>query len=154
MDSAPCREIRQALLRLLGRREYSRRELELKYGRQYPAALLAQALDRLEQDGCLSDRRFAEVFVRSRIGQGYGLQRIRFELKQKGIAAELLEMALAEQAPDWFALARASWSRRFRQGPTGERKELARQMRYLLQRGFSQEEARAAIDAAPVDGEG
>ncbi|WP_036230678.1 regulatory protein RecX [Marinobacterium jannaschii] len=153
MSSDEIGEIKQVVLRLLGRREYSRHELEQKYRSRFDEVQLEQALQQLEADGYLSDSRFAEVFLRNRIAQGYGLQRIRFEFRQKGIASELLDEALEEQAPDWYTLAADAWQRKFRQPPAGDHKLYAKQMRYLTQRGFGMDESRHAIASAGRDDE-
>ena len=139
-------EIKSAVLRLLARREYCRQELEQKYARKYAASDVEQVLDEMEEAGYLSDERFVEVFVRNKLSQCYGLKRISFDLKQKKIPEHLLHKALDELEPDWFELAREAWTRRFREHPAGDYKVFGKQMRYLLQRGFSMDEARAAID--------
>jgi len=151
MSQDESREIKQTVLRLLGRRDYSRHELEQKYRSRFDEELLSQVLDSLEVDGYLSDARFTDVFLRNRIAQGYGLQRIRFEFRQKGVATELLDEALEEQAPDWYQLAAETWSRKFREAPNGDHKLFAKQMRYLTQRGFGMDESRYAIDHAGAD---
>ena len=64
----------QRALALLVRREHSRKELARKLaerGIERDAALAA--VDRLAGDGWQSDVRFAEMLVRSRVGQGRDL---------------------------------------------------------------------------------
>lgn len=141
-------EIKLAVMRLLARRDYCRYEVEQKYARKYPADDLDLVLDALEQDGYLSDERFVGAFVRNKLSQSYGLKRISFDLKQKKIPDSLLMRVLDELEPDWFELAQDAWSRRFREPPAGDYKVFGKQMRYLLQRGFSMDEARAAIESA------
>lgn len=139
-------EIKAAVMRLLGRREYCRYELEQKYVRKYGADDVDQVLNEMELAGYLSDTRFTEVFVRNKLSQSYGLKRISFDLKQKKISEDMLSKVLGELDPDWFELARDAWGRRFRESPSGDYKLFGKQMRYLLQRGFSMDEARAAIN--------
>ncbi|MBY4675672.1 regulatory protein RecX [Marinobacterium arenosum] len=145
----PRSEIRGQAFRLLARREYSRRELALKFARKYQDADIEAVLDQLVAEGYQSDRRFVELFVRNRVSQLQGLNKIRFDIRQKGIAEQELEEVLQEQAPDWFDLALQARLRRFPQVDRSDRKQLAKQMRHLLQRGFSMEEARYALDAEP-----
>lgn len=146
MEEEKQQEIKGAVMRLLARREYCRQEIEQKYMRKYPASDLEQVLDEMEEAGYLSDERFVEVFVRNKISQCYGLKRISFDLKQKKIPENLMNKALDELEPDWFELAREAWERRFREPPAGDYKVFGKQMRYLLQRGFSMDESRAAIE--------
>lgn len=148
-EQDPRSEIRAQAFRLLARREYSRRELASKFARKYDEGDIEVVLDQLVADGYQSDRRFVEVFVRNRIGQLQGLNKIRFDIRQKGIADTQLDAVLQEQAPDWFELALQARLRRFPQVDRSDRKQLAKQMRHLLQRGFSMEEARYALEAEP-----
>lgn len=147
-ESDERQEIKSAVFKLLGRREYCRAELEQKFYRKYADEQVDSVLEQMEQDGYLSDRRFVEVFVRNRLSQSYGLKRIQFDLQQKRVDSHLLDVVLDELAPDWFELAADAWSRKFREPPNGDYKLFGKQMRYLLQRGFSMDEARAAIEGA------
>lgn len=147
-------DVRNAAITLLARREYSRAELEQKLGGRTPdAGMLMQALDQLQQDGYQSDQRFAEVFVRSRLGSGYGQMRIRQELQRKGITREQVEQVLLEQAVDGRQLAQECHQRRFGCTAPKDQKEYAKRMRFLVNRGFSFEDARYAITHAEGEGE-
>ncbi len=147
-------EVRNAAIALLARREYSRAELEQKLrGRTPDASLLEQALDQLQQDGYQSDQRFAEVFVRSRLGSGYGQMRIRQELQRKGIDRERIEQVLQDQEVDSRQLAQACHQRRFGETKPGDQKEYAKRIRFLVNRGFSFEDARYAISHAEGGGD-
>ncbi len=143
-------ELRRAALNWLARRDYSRHELAgrlyRRFGDQAPVAPL---LDWLEEQNFLNEQRFAEAFVRSRIGRGQGELRIRHELQQRGLPEALIDETLAGAECDWFELAREVQQRRFSFGPGGDRKEKARQLRFLQQRGFSAEQSWKALEAAP-----
>ncbi|MBL1376663.1 regulatory protein RecX [Zobellella iuensis] len=137
-------------LRLLSRREHSRRELAQKLRqRQFEAGLIEQALDRLEQQHWLADGRFATVQVRQHILKKHGPMRIRAELQRKGIAQADIEQALAAEAPDWFALAECCYRARFTPSRRLDIKERARRIRYLQGRGFAPEHIRHALEADP-----
>jgi regulatory protein len=145
-------DLRNALFALLARREYSRVELEQKLGRRCKdAGLLQRVLDQFAADGYQSDARFARVFTRSRFGSGYGAMRIRQELRQKGVASELIEQALEEEAPDSDRQALAICQRRFGDQPPADPKEYARRMRFLVNRGFSFDEAKRAINGEKTE---
>ena len=135
-------------LGLLSRRDHSRLELSQKLRqRQFDVELIEQALDKLEQQQWLSDRRFAGIQVRQHIFKKHGPVRIRMELKRKGVAEHYIEQALADEATDWFALALACYQSRFRHTEIGDIKEKARRTRYLQSRGFNSEQVRYALDA-------
>jgi regulatory protein len=133
----PPRTLKQRAVGMLARREYSRAEL---------AARLAAGggnrdeidpvLDELERAGYLSDARFASAVVRQKSG-GYAKRAIAHALREKGVAAPAAQEALAAlDGNDEFAEAQALWQRRFGKAPADER-EKARQVRFLVSRGFA-----------------
>ena len=57
----------------------------------------AKILDYLLDNRFVNDERFAKSFVRGKVNQsGWGLNKIRFHLMQKGIAKELIDEALSQ----------------------------------------------------------
>lgn len=129
--------LRGRALRLLGRREFSRQELDkrLRSFTEDPAEL-ETLLDDLSERGWLSDARYADAVVRKRTGQ-YARRSIAQELKQAGVAVEVTDTALAALDPDEeFAAALALCRRKFRRSPA-DQKEKARQIRFLQSRGYS-----------------
>lgn len=146
-DSPSAGQVREAALRLLARREHSRLELSWKLeARALPRELIELALDRLERERLLSDERFTEVYMRSRSERGYGPLRIRAELQERGIAESLIDAALAGAETDWRAQARAVCQRHFGTNAPRSWNERAKRGRYLMQRGFSSEQIRYAMD--------
>ncbi len=136
-EEDPLQAVLAAAVRLLARREHSRLELAAKLARRgHPDGLIGQALDRLEDDGSLSDARFAEVYARGRAERGYGPRRIRQELRQRGVPDAIADAALAALDVDWRARARAVHRKRFGDAASGDWKARARQLRYLQDRGF------------------
>lgn len=105
---------------LLARREHSRAELVEKLQRKYPDAdqhfdpLFDDVLDQLEQDGLLSDSRFAEAYVRYRRSRGFGPLLIRQELRGKGIDAALLEAVIDTRSEEWLDTLRDLIARKLR----------------------------------------
>ena len=65
----------------------------------------------------------------------FGIQRITHELRQKGIAEELISAALPELKESELAAACEVWQKKFGALPQDE-KEKARQIRFLQSRGF------------------
>lgn len=144
-------DIRNQAFRLLARREYSYRELQQRFERSFASGDVVAVLDGLVADGYQSDRRFCEIFVRNRVAQHQGLNKLRFDMRQKGIPESLLGEVLEEEAPDWYELALEARLRRFPELDRKDRKLMAKVMRHLLQRGFSMDEARYALDTDPED---
>lgn len=129
--------VRRFAMDLLARREHGRVELTRKLRqRGAPADLIESALDRLTEEGLLSEARYLESFISSRARAGYGPLRIREELAQRGLARADIEAALRESDLDWRALLADTWRRKFAgQLPTDAR-ERAKHMRFLAQRGY------------------
>ncbi|GIX29654.1 MAG: regulatory protein RecX [Porticoccaceae bacterium] len=147
----PRRRLYRAALDLLARREHSRLELarKLRARSAVPGEVLAAVLDRLAAEGLQSDRRFAESFVRLRVGRGQGPCRIRAELRQRGVEEALIEDALATCEVDWVALASRALRSRFGEGAPRQARELARRIRFLRGRGFAEEQIRRALGDFP-----
>lgn len=104
--------VNAAAIRALGRREYSEFELRSKLERRFEGDVVAQVLETLVADHLLSDERFTEVFVRSRIARGQGPVRIRKELRQRGISDELMDHFLTFDSAFWLEQAQAVAERR------------------------------------------
>lgn len=87
---------RQYALRLLADRDYTVSGLKRKLcARQFRAADMEQAVAQLEQEGWVSDRRFAERFVESALASGrYVGVRLRLEMLKRGVPEELVDEQL------------------------------------------------------------
>jgi regulatory protein len=150
-------KIRSAAMDLLTGREFSRAELAKKLDKRFgsdPAVsgpMVTAELDLLQQQSLQSDERFTEAFLRSRIYRGHGLARIRMDIRQKGIAEDLLNTAVEAADTNWFALAREVSERKFGRGPATDQKDKARRMRFLQYRGFSFEQIKYALAATDID---
>jgi regulatory protein len=94
-------------------------------------------LDDLTARGWLSDARATTQFVDARRSR-FGTQRIAHELRQKGIAENLIDDALPQLKETELETARAVWQKKFGVQPL-DAKEKAKQMRFLQSRGFSME---------------
>jgi regulatory protein len=128
--------LRQRALNCLARREYTRDEL---YRKLLPYIDESDSLEDLLADfkarGWLSEQRFVEQVVHARSGR-YGSRYIAHELREKGVAEELIAQALPQLEEDDLENARAVWAKKFGKLPE-DAKERAKQMRFLQSRGFS-----------------
>jgi regulatory protein len=131
-------------LRYLSAREHSRQELARKLARYAQEGDDIEALlDTLEAAKFLSETRFSESLVNRRAAR-FGNSRIMSELKSHGIAAESLTGIKAGLEQDEVARAREVWSRKFGSLPENAN-DRAKQMRFLMQRGFSQRAIQAVM---------
>ena len=120
-------------------REHSVAELRDKLdgrGHCEPAAI--EAILALVDDGLLNDERFVEHFVAQHAGRGQGPVRIRGELRERGVAAELIdERARRRRHRLGQPRAEASGVKRFGASLPADCAGTARQARFLQYRGFS-----------------
>jgi len=138
---------------LLARRDYSTRELKRKLkDRGYTEHAYEVVVDDLESMGKLNDERYSQNFVAYRARRGHGPARIRNQLKTSGLDRTTIDEAVkGEDAPDFLALARAVRLRKFGPEIPADRKERARQARFLQYRGFSTDHIRAVLEGDPED---
>ncbi|MBD9482178.1 recombination regulator RecX [Pseudomonas sp. PDM14] len=144
--------VRRAAMDLLARREHGRVELTRKLRRRgAPPELIDGALDRLAEEGLLSEVRYLGSFISSRGRSGYGPLRIREELAQRGLGREAIEQALAEAGIDWAEQLRDVWQRKFGGQQPADMRERAQQSRFLSYRGFSLEQIGRLLRGADLD---
>jgi regulatory protein len=136
-DVSPV-EVRRAAMNLLARREHSFNELIEKLSRRFPDRdFLSSSLRVLTEQNLQSDERFAESFINARKARGKGPVMIRHELKQKGVAIELVDTYLNDEAEQWLAIAENTYQKKFGDKPAQDQKDRAKRMRFMQSRGFS-----------------
>ena len=128
----------QTAIKLLARREHSRAELQQKLTVKFPQQQdeIARLLDQLSTEGWQSDARFAEAYLRSRANQGYGWQRIRMELQQRGIADGVAKSAFEQSDVDWDVLKTQVEHKKFGEMPAEDWAAQQKRLQYLYRRGF------------------
>ncbi|MDZ3993596.1 Regulatory protein RecX [Pseudomonas sp. Teo4] len=125
---------------LLARREHGRVELTRKLRqRGAPDELIEPALDRLAEEGLLSEARYLESFIRYRSNSGYGPARIREELGQRGLDRSDIDQALRDSEVNWSERLQDVWQRKFAGQLPHDPRSRAQQTRFLAYRGFSME---------------
>jgi len=130
-------DVRLAAMNLLARREHSLHELRQKLRRRFPdESVLALELARLQDENLQSDQRYAQSYLRQRSGRGYGPQRVRREMHDKGLSDEQIADAFATVEVDWYELAAQVMRKKFGAVPVTELKEKARRLRFMQYRGF------------------
>jgi len=145
---------------LLARRDYSSVDLKKKLAeRGYTEHAREVVVDDMVSANKVNDERFGQNLVAFRARRGHGPARIRQQLKKSGLTREAIDdVVKGEEAPDFLALARATRERKYGPEIPKDRKERARQARFLQYRGFSTDHIRAVLegdpedDSAPADG--
>ena len=149
MATAPI-SLKGRALRYLAGREHSRAELVRKLApHEEEPGQIERVLDDLQAKGFLSEERVAASVLRQRAAR-LGDRRLRQELHTKGLDAQTVAQALELLRGTEPARAREVWQRKFGQvatDPAGR----ARQMRFLLTRGFAMDVVRRVVQGADVD---
>jgi regulatory protein len=98
--------IEQTALRLLARREHSRKELARKLlQRGFAEIDIEPILDKLIASRALSDLRFAQSYVYARLNKGFGPVRIAHELRERGVDEDIAKQALMEYQDEFPIMA-------------------------------------------------
>jgi regulatory protein len=137
---------------LLARRDHSTHELRQKLQeRGYLDHIIESVLLELQKSRKLDDQRYGANVVGYRSRRGKGPARIRQELRRSGLSKESIDEAVlgGEEAPDFLEVARAVRARKFGRTLPKDRKERARQARFLQYRGFSNDHIRAVLEGDP-----
>ena len=129
-------------LRLLERRDYSRKELILKLTEKGEPLADAEAVaDRMIELGVINDERYSRMLVRHYAGKGYGPCRIKQELYRHGIHTDLWEEAMEELPSQEEIMDKLLRSKLRSSDP--DPKEIKKATDALLRRGFSWSEVSA-----------
>ena len=150
MATRPPLSLKARAVGYLSRREHSRAELARKLAPHAESPeQLEQLLDALERENWLSNERFADSLLHRR-GSRYGAARVMQEAKTHQLGSEQLgelRDRLRESEPE---RARAVWRKRFGTPPATP-EERARQIRFMMARGFSRSVIGKVIQGAEDD---
>ncbi len=130
--------LRNRALALLARREHTRSELQRKLAThaEDPQELI-DLLDDLTRRDWLSDARFAEALVQGKQAK-FGATRLAYELRERGVADDLIREQLAQLKESELERARQVWQAKFG-APPQDAKARAKQMRFSQSRGIGLE---------------
>ena len=146
----PKLSLKGRALRFLSMREHSRLELGRKLSKYAEEGDdVAALLDFLEKNNWLSQERFSESLIHRRAHR-FGNSRIMAELQSHGVSGEALQELKAGLNDSETARACEVWQRKFGEvatDPAGRNK----QVRFLMQRGFSQKAVRTAMKGEPEE---
>ena len=130
---------------LVGKRAMSRRDLERKLQNRGASETEARyAAEWMEAIGAINDADYAAVLARHCADLGYGPQRVREKLYEKGVPRELWDDAL-DALPDSAGQIDAFLERKLR-GRVPDQREKKRLCDALLRRGFSWPEVKAGLN--------
>ena len=138
--------VRRSAFWHLGRRDHSEQELRQKLSRKTDnQTWIDTVIDECYQYNYLNDQRFIESFIRISNNKGYGINRIKRDLTQKGIATEMIQASLSENQYDYIESAVLLLDKKYKSRLSNQNiKQKA--MVFLQNKGHSFDDIFAAID--------
>ena len=144
-EAAGVSNVKATAADLVGKRAMSRRDLERKLQNRGASETEARyAAEWMEAIGAINDADYAAVLARHCADLGYGPQRVREKLYEKGVPRELWDDAL-DTLPDSAGQIDAFLERKLR-GRVPDQREKKRLCDALLRRGFSWPEVKAGLN--------
>ncbi|HHE9089725.1 TPA: recombination regulator RecX [Haemophilus influenzae] len=131
------------IVNLLSRREYSEFELRNKMQeKNFSEEEIDEVLSRCQAKNWQSDRRFSENYLNSRAQKGYGVGRIRQELRQlKGVSSDIIDEVLMESEIDWYEMAENLLRKKFPNYNEQQTPKMKQKIwQYMLSHGFRSDE--------------
>ena len=134
------RSLRHVAMDFLARREHSAHELRQKLeARAGEDDDVEDVIRQLQEERLQSDERFVEAYVHHRYNAGVGPLKIRYELRQKGVAEALVDIQLECYDGEWDAMMREQRARKYGETIPVDYAARMKQARFLQNRGFSPE---------------
>ena len=129
---------------MLARRAMSAAMLERKLlEKEFCPEAVDYAVERMRILGAINDTAYAEQLLRSCTRKGYGVLRMRQELRQRGVPQDIIADVLEQVEPNWDAM-RALLDKKL-DGDVSDRRECEKAMAALQRRGFLFSEIREAM---------
>lgn len=149
-------KLRATALAWLGRQEYYEAKFRQKLkDKEATDEQIELIVEEFTEQNWLSEQRYCNAFVRSRINKGQGKNRIKADAQNKRLDRACLTLALEENDTDWFELALETYNRRYWDKPLADsngnndkayEKEKAKRMRFMQYRGFTMDQMRYAME--------
>src|SRR5210317_2416186 len=90
-------DVRRRAMDLLARREHGITELSRKLiAKDFDPELVEKAVAGLARDNLVSDERFCEAMINSRVNRGNGPVKVRYELRSKGVPGSTIDRVMDE----------------------------------------------------------
>ncbi|MFW6019016.1 MAG: regulatory protein RecX [Bacteroidales bacterium] len=105
-------------------------------------------IDNLKKEKFLDDQRFAAIFANSKLNQNqWGKNKIKYALREKSVPEPYIDQALGQLPQDKYtAVLKKLADEKAKKTGLKTREQRAKVNRFLLQRGFEQEEINKAIN--------
>jgi len=138
-------DVHEIAVRYLTRREYGMEELRKKLiQRGSDSSIAEKVVADLADQNLVSDQRFTEMYVRTRMRRLYGPLKIRGELRGLGVSDHVVAREMPEEQETWFDNASQWVAKRCH-----DELDYAGRVKFyrsLMNRGFTHEQANVALD--------
>ena len=142
---------RASALRWLARREYAGQEMRARLlASGYSEYLVEQTLSELTDERYLSDERYIEMLLRTRVQSCFGPIRVYKDAAKFGLE-DIMQRQVEESALDWREIASTAHNKRYRGDRPRDYNEWCKQARFLQSRGFNTDQVRFVLGDATRD---
>jgi len=139
-------------VRLLSMREHSTHEITTKLSVKCESLDIVYAVvEFLIENKYLSDERFTESYIRFRRNRGFGPNKIRTELKDKGINNNMIDDHLNVNSSIWFDTAQNQYKKKYGDDRVKDYNTWAKRARFMQSRGFSMEHIQVTLPSVDHD---
>ncbi len=135
------------VLELESKKEYPVSEIKNRLLGRYDQNVAEKTVAYCLEHGYISDERYAQMFVRFRARNSYGAERIRYELRSRGIDDSVVSDAIDSCEVDFSDAAKEYVRRKYSDYNMKDPKIKAKVVRHMAGRGFSSEQIYRAIDS-------
>ena len=145
VEPLDTRAARLAALDSLARRDRCSGDLHRKLVEKgFDLVVAAEVVERLVSEKLINDARYVENFVAFHADRGHGPIRVKAELRQFGLPADLVREAI-DAYPDWLAQLRKAHQKKFGTQPPTHYADRQRRTHFLSYRGFTGAQIRMAL---------
>lgn len=145
VDPLDARAARVVALDALARRDHASTELRQKLSdKGYDGLVVDELIERLVAEKLLDDRRYLQNFVAYHAARGQGPNRVRADLRKRGLRTPDAESTL-EAYPDWITHLNRARQKKFGTSLPTNYADRQRQAKFLAYRGFTGAQIRAAL---------
>lgn len=139
---------RASALASLSMREHSIKELTDKLTRKgYEQQSITTVIQECIESNYLNNQRFAEIYWRSRSSKGFGPNKIRMELKIKGIDSHIIQQSSIQDDLDFYKVIQTVYQKKYKGLQISNFKDKLKRQNYLYQRGFDRELIELVVDS-------
>ncbi|MDR0999590.1 MAG: recombination regulator RecX [Clostridiales bacterium] len=142
-------EAYRVALRLLGIKPRTEHEILIRIMEKYSSETAARVIALLRHYQYIDDERYALDYCHERMSYGYGNNRIRMELKNRGVEDSIINRAIGNVClgNEMPRIAQSVLDKRYPDGVSQDIKGRQKQYGFLLRRGFDTDTIERVLNA-------